>query len=70
MLRSSRSERVALLLTHFLYVVIQNMLNEKKRLYFAFIDLKEAFYSIYWHQLGYKLFKQEFVNENVWKTLT
>jgi len=46
------------------------MLNEKKRLYFAFIDLKEAIYSMCWHQLWYKLFKQEFVNENVWKTLT
>ena len=45
-MRSSVSERVALLLTHFfaLNAVIQKILNgEKKRLYCAFIDLKKAF---------------------------
>ena len=41
-----------------LNAVIQNILNEKKRLYYAFIDMKKAFESINLHNLWYKLFKQ------------
>jgi len=57
---SSVSKRVALLLTHFfvLNAAIQNILNEKKRLYCAFIDLRKALDSINLHNLWYKLFKQ------------
>ena len=59
-MRSSVSERVALLLTQIfvLNAVIQNILNEKKRLYCAVIDMKKAFDSINLHNIWYKLFKQ------------
>ena len=59
-MRSSVSERVALLLTHIfvLNAVIQKILNEKKRLYCACIDMKNAFDIINLHTSWYELFKQ------------
>ena len=54
-LRKARSTVDAILV---LNTVIQKILNEKKRLYCAVIDLKKAFDSINLHNIWYKLFKQ------------
>ena len=39
------------------YKIIQKRLNNKKRLYCAFIDLQRAFDSVYRNALWYKLIK-------------
>ena len=40
-----------------LYSVIQKILNEKKRLYCAFVDFRKAFDSVYLNGLWCKMFK-------------
>lgn len=42
--------------TFVLYSIVQKVLNEKNRLYCAFIDLKRAFDSVYLNGLWFKLF--------------
>ena len=61
-LRKGRSSVDAILV---LNAVIQKILNEKKRLYCAFIDLKKAFDSINLHNVWYKLFKQGLNGKNI-----
>ena len=48
----SRSDAIFTLLN-----IVQNFLNENKRLYCAFVHLKKCFYSINRHVLWYKLYK-------------